>query len=132
MEILALNDKDTSMAFCASALYLLRSVVPTTVLPKIKLPVVSSKVEDWPSFITIFYIVHLSNAVKLHYLVFCLSGEALGMVVHLKITNGNFAVAAEILIKRYDNKRVLIDRFVDIVLGLLTITVFTLHLSHLS
>lgn len=60
----------------------------------------------------------LSDSVKLHYLFSCLSGEALGMVSHLKITNENFSVALDILTRRYENRRVLIDRFVDIIMSL--------------
>lgn len=99
--------------------------MPSTpnVLPKIALPKFSSKVEDWPSFIAIFRsltdeMTHISDAVKLHYLLSCLSGEARSMVAHLQLTGDNFAVAMEILTRRYENRRVLIDRFVDIIMGL--------------
>ena len=60
----------------------------------------------------------ISDAVKLHYLLSCLSGEARSMVSHLQLTNENFTVAMDILTRRYENRRVLIDRFVDIILGL--------------
>lgn len=104
------------------------SLSTAAVLPKIQLPKFSSKVEDWPSFYTVFKsltgdMTHLSDAVKLHYLLSCLSGQALSMVSHLKITDGNFQVAMDILTGRYENRRVLIDRFVDIILGLPDITV---------
>lgn len=100
---------------------------PNSVLPMIELPKFSSKLEDWPSFITIFKSLtdtsaQLSGAVKLHYLLSCLSGEALSMISHLKITNENYPVALDILTKRYENRRVLIDRFVDIIYDLPTIT----------
>lgn len=96
---------------------------PTAVLPKIDLPKFSSRVEDWPSFISIFKSLTdemstVSDAVKLHYLLSCLSGEAYNMVSQLQPTNENYPVAMDILTRRYENRRVLIDRFVDIILGL--------------
>lgn len=99
------------------------SATPANVLPKIALPKFSSKIEDWPSFIAIFRsltddMTTISDSVKLHYLLSCLSGEARSMVSHLQLTNENFAVAMDILTRRYENRRVLIDRFVDIILGL--------------
>ncbi|CAB3236887.1 unnamed protein product [Arctia plantaginis] len=99
---------------------------PAMVLPKIELPKFSSLVEDWPSFIAIFKsltddMATLTDAVKLHYLLSSLSGEALSMVSHLKIMDENYPVALDILTKRFENRRVLIDRFVDIILGLPTI-----------
>lgn len=99
------------------------SSTPANVLPKIALPKFSSKIEDWPSFIAIFKSLTddmntISDSVKLHYLLSCLSGEARSMVAHLQLTNENFAVAMDILTRRYENRRVLIDRFVDIILGL--------------
>ena len=99
------------------------SSISAAVLPNISLPNFSSQVEDWPSFIAIFKSLTddmstLSDAVKLHYLLSCLSGEARSMVSHLQLTNDNFSVAMDILTRRYENRRVLIDRFVDIILGL--------------
>ncbi|XP_073956500.1 uncharacterized protein [Choristoneura fumiferana] len=99
------------------------STTPTAVLPKIALPKFSSKIEDWPSFIAIFRsltddMATISDAVKLHYLLSCLTGEARSMVSHLQLTNDNFTVAMDILTRRYENRRVLIDRFVDIIMGL--------------
>ncbi|KAJ0177146.1 hypothetical protein K1T71_007155 [Dendrolimus kikuchii] len=99
----------------------------STVLPKIDLPKFSSKLEDWPSFITIFKSLtdtagNLSGAVKLHYLFSCLSGEALSMVSHLKVTDENYDVAMTTLANRYENRRVLIDRFIDMILELPHIT----------
>lgn len=103
-----------------------KTSAPASVLPKIELPKFSSKIEDWPSFIAIFKsltddMTSLTDAVKLHYLLSSLTGEALSLVAHLKITNENYTIALEILKKRYENRRVLIDRFVDIILGLPTI-----------
>lgn len=40
------------------------------------------------------------------------------MVSHLQITDVNYFVAMDILVRRYENWRVLIDRFVDIILSL--------------
>lgn len=104
------------------------SAPPASVLPKISLPTFDGTLENYPAFISVFMsltnsIANLSNAVKLHYLLSALTGEALKMISHLKVTDENYAVALDILKRRYENRRVLIDRFVDIILGLPQITI---------
>ncbi|CAH2101192.1 unnamed protein product [Euphydryas editha] len=59
----------------------------------------------------------ISDAVKLHCLLSYLSGEARSIVSHLQITSENFAMSMDILTRQYENLRVLIHRFVDIILG---------------
>ncbi|XP_023952995.2 uncharacterized protein LOC112056753, partial [Bicyclus anynana] len=94
-----------------------KTTASTNILPKIESPRFSSKLEDWPSFIAIFTSLtkDMTNITNL-------SGEALNMISHLQITDTNFTVALDILTRRYENRRVLIDRFVDIILGLPNIT----------
>lgn len=47
----------------------------------------------------------LSDCRKLSYLRVSLKGEPLNMISALDITDENFSIALELLIKRYDNKR---------------------------
>ncbi|EGI65451.1 hypothetical protein G5I_06042, partial [Acromyrmex echinatior] len=47
----------------------------------------------------------LTNVERMHYLCSCVKGDASNAFDHLAVTNDNFAIAWNILISRYENKR---------------------------
>lgn len=105
-----------------------RDVKPSTSgllskLPTLDLPRFDGRLDQWLGFINLFEsLVHarsdLGSAQKLAYLFSVLEGEARGLVQHLEINDGNYLVARNLLIKRYQNKRCLADTHIGQLLGL--------------
>lgn len=60
----------------------------------------------------------LTTVEKFHYLKTSLKGEAAQLVANLAVSNENFARAWDILVARYENKRLLIDTQLDIIFKL--------------
>lgn len=82
-------------------------------LPKIQIPTFSGDYNSWRSFYDLFvFSVHnnakLSRVQKLHYLKTSLSGEASQLIQHLQLCNENYDSAWELLVQRYENKKVLV------------------------
>lgn len=91
-------------------------------LPKINLPTFSGGYESWRSFHDMFIsLVHtntaLSEVQKLHYLKSRVNGEAERLLQHLAINKNNYQKAWEILMERYDHKRVLVNTQLNLVFG---------------
>lgn len=83
-------------------------------LPNVKLPVFSGSYETWRNFRDMFIsIIHsnsaLSNVKKMHYLKSSVSDEAEKLLSHLRIDNGNYTRAWEILTNRYGHTRFLVN-----------------------
>lgn len=83
-------------------------------LPSIQIPTFSGSYEGWLPFKELFTAVigqdrQLSPVQKLHYLKSCLSGEASKLIQHLPTTSANYEPAWKMLINRYNNKRVLVN-----------------------
>lgn len=83
-------------------------------LPQISIPTFSGDYNSWSAFQDMFIsLVHsnrnLTNVQKLHYLKCNLRGQAENLLRHTAITNDNYEVAWEALKQRYNNKRVLVD-----------------------
>ena len=80
-------------------------------LPKLSLPRFSGNQTEWGTFKERFSSMvrndtTFSSVVKLQHLLSCLDDDAARRVKNLQIIGSNFAVAWEILTKRYDNNRV--------------------------
>ncbi|XP_058449236.1 uncharacterized protein LOC131429202 [Malaya genurostris] len=84
-------------------------------LPQIKLQTFNGNIDEWLSFRDLFTsLIHwkteLPEVEKFHYLKGCLEGEARALIDPLKITKGNYQIAWEVLIKRYNNSKLLKKR----------------------
>lgn len=83
-------------------------------LPQINLPTFSGDYTSWSAFQDLFEsLIHnnanLSNVHKLHYLISNLRGPAANLLRHTSITNDSYETAWQTLKNRYDNKRILVD-----------------------
>ncbi|XP_055528072.1 uncharacterized protein LOC129720607 [Wyeomyia smithii] len=92
-------------------------------LPQIKLQTFDGNIDEWLSFRDLFtslihWKVELPDVEKLHYLKGCLQGEAKALIDPLKITRGNYQIAWETLLKRYNNSKLLKKRQIQSLLKL--------------
>lgn len=83
-------------------------------LPSIELPSFSGEFENWPEFHDAFdSLIHsnskLSNIQKFYYLISALKGEAAQSIKSLKVSSENYLVAWELLKKRFENKRLIVQ-----------------------
>lgn len=83
-------------------------------LPQINLPTFSGDYTTWSAFHDLFEsLIHsnpnLTNVHKLHYLISNLRGQAANLLRHTSITNDSYELAWQTLTNRYNNKRVLVD-----------------------
>jgi hypothetical protein len=83
-------------------------------LPTLELPSFSGQYTEWTAFHDNFSSLienndQLSGVQKFHYLTSCLKGEAGKVIESLTISNENYKLAWDVLIKRYDNKRLIIQ-----------------------
>lgn len=97
-------------------------------LPDISLPRFTGNYQDFPSFLNMFdELVHkndrLSLVQKKHYLTSCLSGEPANLVKHLASIPDNYEVARRLLLDRYDDKRMIADAHIGVILALPTVSV---------
>lgn len=95
---------------------------PELRLATINLPEFSGKYVEWQSFYEMFVsLVHnnpdLDNVQKMHYLKSKLTGSAAKMLNRFKPTSANYIPAWEILIKRFQNKRIIVNEFLDSLLS---------------
>lgn len=87
-------------------------------LPKIKLPEFHGKITEWKAFISLFNkMVHnnpsADNDMKIEYLKTCIKGEAAKIINHLDPTPENYLTCYDLLLRRYDNKRELLGKFIN-------------------
>lgn len=92
-------------------------------LPKIELPTFNGEYSSWRNFHDVFISMisnspHLSAVEKFHYLKTSLKGEAAHLVANLPVSNENFIRAWDILVARYENKRLLINTHLDAIFKL--------------
>lgn len=82
-------------------------------LPRISLPEFSGGYENWPSFRDNFTVMvdkkNIAAVQKLQYLRLALSGSAAQVINSLEITDVNYQVAWELLTKRFENKRLIVQ-----------------------
>ncbi|CAI6347553.1 unnamed protein product [Macrosiphum euphorbiae] len=87
-------------------------------LPKIQLPSFDGNLLEWRSFRDIYVsLVHdntgIGDAERFHYLMSCLSGDALAVVKSIPLSANNYVLAWEALSVRFDNKRLLASAHLD-------------------
>ncbi|XP_058827050.1 uncharacterized protein LOC131687034 [Topomyia yanbarensis] len=87
-------------------------------LPQIQLQTFDGNIDEWFSFRDLFTsLIHwkteLPEVEKFHYLKGCLEGEAKALIDPLKITKGNYQIAWDLLVKRYNNSKLLKKRQVQ-------------------
>lgn len=92
-------------------------------LPTLRLPTFSGEMDQWVGFNNLFDSLvdsrsDLSMSQKLAYLMSCLSGEARGLVQHIRISDEGYRTARDLLSKRYQNTRHLADVHVDQIMKL--------------
>ena len=80
-------------------------------LPRMELPKFSGNIQDWPAFDAMFNSLvnsdaDLTDTDKLFYLLSCIQGEAKQLVGHIRTTDEGYAVARDILQRRYDNPQI--------------------------
>lgn len=87
-------------------------------LPQIRLQSFNGNIDDWLSFRDLFTsLIHrkpeLPDVEKFHYLKGCLEGEAKMLIDSLQVTKTNYQIAWELLLKRYNNSKLLKKRQVQ-------------------
>jgi hypothetical protein len=91
-------------------------------LPKIELVKFKGTHTEWPNFIAIYNsLIHnnaeLSVVQKFHYLLTVLEYEPLSLVRHLPISNENYMIAYSLLQERYENKRLIASKHLELLLA---------------
>ncbi|XP_033231593.1 uncharacterized protein LOC117182604 [Belonocnema kinseyi] len=92
-------------------------------VPQASIPTFTGQLEQWLSFKNFFMsVIHnqddLSEVGKLHYLRTALRDEALKIIQVFSITKDNYTRAWDVLVKAYENKRLLISRHLSLLLHL--------------
>ena len=85
--------------------------IPLSMLPKVPLPKFSGKQLEWETFKEMFEsrvknVNTIEPIVKLQHLISCIEGDAARRLSNMKIIGTNLDVAWDILMRRYDNKRI--------------------------
>lgn len=87
--------------------------LPFAKLPRIQLPTFTGRYEEWPTYKDIFTaLVHntsISDVRKLHYLKTSVAGEAETLLRNIQITESNYAMAWELLERRFGNKKMIVS-----------------------
>ncbi|XP_038106934.1 uncharacterized protein LOC119766450 [Culex quinquefasciatus] len=96
-------------------------------LPQIKLRTFDGNIDEWFSFRDLYSsLIHwkqeLPEVEKFHYLKGCLEGEARSLIEPIKITTRNYQVAWDLLLKRYNNSKLLKRRQVQALFKLPVLT----------
>lgn len=92
-------------------------------LPKISLQTFDGKVTEWNAYYDLFKsIVHenqtLTNVERFRYLLSSLKGEPYNLLKTIQITDSNYEDALQILLTRYENKRIIATKHLDRILDL--------------
>ena len=85
-------------------------------LPRLDIPEFDGNIQNWLYFKGCFIsAVHsnssIDNVLKMRYLQKSVVGEAKGMITHFSLTSENYTTAWELLVKRYDNRKILINSY---------------------
>ena len=102
-------------------------------LPTIGLPTFNGSYDKWLNFRDTFTaLIHenqrLSNIQKLFYLKSCLQDEAARLIESLQTATENYLIAWDLLKKRYENKRVIVNTHIKALFDL-TLNTHNLHFS---
>lgn len=92
-------------------------------LPILELPKFNGSIDKWAQFRDLFVtIVHndtsIDNVRKFYYLSSCLVGEAQKVITSIEITNDNYPIAWDLLLKRFENQAVTIKAHINAILDL--------------
>lgn len=92
-------------------------------LPPIRLPVFAGDSQTWPTFHDTFKrLIHdnlnLKNVEKLHHLKTCLKDVALKIIANLQTTDDNYDIAWNLLVERFDNKRLMVNDHIKAIMNL--------------
>lgn len=90
----------------------------STPLPPVAVPTFSGDYADWPRFRDLFdSVIHsrsgLQSAYKMAQLLARLEGEPHSMISHLPVTDDSYDIARRLLIDRYENRRLIVDRLLE-------------------
>ncbi|EZA62944.1 hypothetical protein X777_15537, partial [Ooceraea biroi] len=83
----------------------------------------SGNYQLWRSFSDLFTSIiqdnpTLSTVEKMHYLKTCLSGDAARIMSNLPVSDNNFTIAWDLLVARYENKRLLITAHLNRIMNI--------------
>ncbi|XP_055633999.1 uncharacterized protein LOC129774309 [Toxorhynchites rutilus septentrionalis] len=92
-------------------------------LPEVKLPSFDGSITNWLTFRDIFVSMIDSNSQlkpvdKFTYLLSSLPKEAKRVIESVELTGANYAVAWELLNKRFDNKKLVVKNYIDSLLSI--------------
>lgn len=92
-------------------------------LPRIEIPHFYGDYKQWTSFQNLFNkTIHcnddLSSEEKMHYLLSVIGGDPAKLINHLNISQENYSTAWNILCSRYEDKRLLINTYINTILEL--------------
>lgn len=92
-------------------------------VPYFKIPLFTGNYDAWPAFKDLFRsMIHSNNKMtpvqKLGYLKTNISGEALKLIKNLEITDVNYDTAWTLLTDRYDNERILVNRWIGLIFSI--------------
>ncbi|XP_076298317.1 uncharacterized protein LOC143217663 [Lasioglossum baleicum] len=101
---------------------------PVSRLPKLQLPTFDGRLSQWEQFrdnfkSMVFNDSTLSDVDRMQYLITCLKGDASNAISRLAITEKNFRVAWEILVKRCEHKSRLVSVHLQTLFDLPKVTV---------
>lgn len=87
-------------------------------LPEIQLPEFNGKPNEWKRFIALYdRMVHnnskIDNGIKIEYLKTCVKGQAAKIINHMDPNPDNYLTCYELLRKRFDNKREMLEALID-------------------
>ncbi|XP_033240721.1 uncharacterized protein [Drosophila pseudoobscura] len=112
---------NTTVEFAGSQFLPHRRQVPS--LPPIQLPTFSGGYANWTEFYSMLATIidsdpDLTNIEKLQHLRSCLRDSALETVRALEISDGNYAVALDLLENRFNNRRLVFQAHINEILAL--------------
>lgn len=81
-------------------------------------PTFTGEIEDWISFRDLYRSMitnnhSLNNLHRLHHLRAACKGKASDLIQSIAVVDGNFAVAWDALVKRYENERIIVSRLIE-------------------
>lgn len=96
-------------------------------LPKIKIPDFDGEFHSWRSFHDLFVSLvgqnqDITSVEKMHYLRLSLKGDAAQLISNLPVSSDSFIAAWDLLVSRYENKRLLVTSQLDRFFGMTHIT----------
>uniref|UniRef100_T1GFZ7 Uncharacterized protein n=1 Tax=Megaselia scalaris TaxID=36166 RepID=T1GFZ7_MEGSC len=87
-------------------------------IPTVELPHFNGRYEDWRNYINLFdVLIHTNTSLesihKLKYFWTTLEGDALDIIKHLPLNGSSYSIARELLKKRFEHKRKLVNNYLN-------------------